>query len=291
MKLCRVRLDDAKAYTGVFDGDRVELFPEPDDEGEIFRAVLFAEDPEAVARKFGGSEPRVVLWDEVEVLPPMVGSEVWAAGVTYRRSKDARQEESQGAGDFYAKVYGAARPELFFKADRRRVVGHRGKVRLRRDTAWCVPEPELAVLVSPDRRVVGYTIGDDVSCRDIEGENPLYLPQAKVFADCCALGPVVTTANAMPDLSTVRVRLEIWRGGRVLFQGATSLREMVRPVEELVDWLFREQDFPEGVTLLTGTGIVPPDDFSLAEGDWVGIEVDGIGRLETGVYQLPARSF
>jgi 2-dehydro-3-deoxy-D-arabinonate dehydratase len=155
-------------------------------------------------------------------------------------------------------------------------------VRLRHDTKWCVPEPELALVINPHMKIVGFTIGDDVSCRDIEGENPLYLPQAKVFDACCALGPVVTLADSMPSHDTVRIRMIIHRGDREVFSGLTSLAKMARRFDDLVMWLAREQRFPHGVILLTGTGIVPPDEFSLQPGDQIAISIDGIGTLTTG---------
>jgi 2-dehydro-3-deoxy-D-arabinonate dehydratase len=221
------------------------------------------------------------------MLPPIDLQEVWGAGVTYERSQVARREESQGGGSFYDKVYRADRPELFLKATPARVVGPLQRVRLRRDTKWCVPEPELALVINPHMKVVGFTIGDDVSCRDIEGENPLYLPQAKVFDGCCALGPVVTLAETMPPITSIQISMSIARGGREIYAGATSLAKMARRLDELVAWLGRDQSFPHGVILLTGTGIVPPDDFSLQVGDLISISIDGIGTLITGVERGP----
>jgi 2-dehydro-3-deoxy-D-arabinonate dehydratase len=214
-----------------------------------------------------------------ELLAPIDRQEIWAAGVTYKRSKVAREHESQSAGSFYDKVYAAKRPELFFKSTAERVVGPNGRVRVRRDSKWSVPEPELALFVAPDRRIVGYSIGNDMSARDIEGENPLYLPQAKVYDQSCALGPAVTLAHAFPPRDQVAIEMTIERGGKTVFQGSTRLTEMARTAEELVEWLFRENTFPHGVVLLTGTGIVPPDDFALAAGDRVAIEISAIGRL------------
>ena len=210
---------------------------------------------------------------------------MWAAGVTYKRSQEARERESAGAGRFYDLVYTAPRPELFFKATARRVVGPGERVYVRRDSRWSVPEPELALVVSPQLRIVGFTIGNDMSARDIEGENPLYLPQAKVYDHSCALGPVITLAGSMPPPDQVAIRLTIERTGRPVFEGVTSLTQMARPLEELVDWLGRDNSFPGGVILLTGTGIVPPDEFSLASGDVVHIDITGIGRLTNPVAQ------
>jgi 2-dehydro-3-deoxy-D-arabinonate dehydratase len=224
-----------------------------------------------------------VARDAVTFLPPLDAQEVWAAGVTYKRSKQAREEESKGAARFYDMVYTAPRPELFFKATARRVVGPGAAVRIRGDARWSVPEPEVALLVSPQMKIVGYTIGNDMSSRDIEGENPLYLPQAKVYDGSCALGPMITLAGDLPPREQVAIRLTITRAGAVAFAGATTLAAMARTFEDLVSWLRRENSFPDGVVLLTGTGIVPPDDFTLAIGDEVAIEVTGIGVLRNVV--------
>jgi 2-dehydro-3-deoxy-D-arabinonate dehydratase len=233
------------------------------------------------------SSAGVIPLDSVRLLAPIDAQEIWGAGVTYERSKVARQEESEQGGSFYDLVYRAPRPELFFKATPSRVVGPGEPIRVRRDTLWCVPEPELALVLTPALRLVGFTIGNDVSARDIEGENPLYLPQAKVYDASCALGPVVTVAPAMPPLNTLTIRLEIERNGTAAFDGSTSFGRMVRRLEELIDWLGRDNLFPDGVVLLTGTGIVPPDEFTLQAGDLVRITVDGIGTLTNPVIQGP----
>jgi len=203
--------------------------------------------------------------------------------VTYKRSKVAREEESRGAAQFYDKVYTAARPELFLKATPERVVGHGHPIRVRADSKWNVPEPELTLVVSPDLKIVGYTIGNDVSSRDIEGENPLYLPQAKVYKQSCSVGPLITLVENMPALPGVEIRLVVRRGGTAAFEGTTTLAQMARTPESLVDWLGRENDFPHGVLLLTGTGIVPPDSFNLSPGDSVDITIAGIGTLSNPV--------
>ncbi|MFQ3652230.1 MAG: fumarylacetoacetate hydrolase family protein, partial [Gemmataceae bacterium] len=218
---------------------------------------------------------------QAQWLPPLDDQEVWAAGVTYIRSKVAREEESasSGASRFYDAVYTAERPELFFKAPAWRVVGPGQPVRIRKDARWSVPEPELALVVSPRLQIVGYTIGNDMSSRDIEGENPLYLPQAKCYDGSCAIGPWITLAEAMPAAVGVRIVLEIDRAGDTVFQGDTSLAQMKRRLDELVAWLGRELSFPHGVVLLTGTGIVPPDSFTLEVGDHVAITIAGIGTL------------
>jgi len=227
----------------------------------------------------GGSLPEVRL-EDFEICAPIGAQEVWAAGVTYYRSRDARMEESKsaGGGDFYDRVYTAERPELFFKGTASRVVGHRGKVAIRSDATWSVPEPELALLISPTGKILGYTIGNDMSSRDIEGENPLYLPQAKVYYRSCALGPGVVISSNLPPVST-KIHLEIVREGAVSFAGSTALSAMKRDCASLVEYLYRDNVFPNGCFLLTGTGIVPPDSFTLSQGDEIRISIDEVGTL------------
>ena len=227
---------------------------------------------------------RVALKLDQNLLAPIGSQEVWAAGVTYHRSRDARMEESEsaGGGDFYGRVYHAERPELFFKATPHRVVGPGGKVAIRSDAKWSVPEPELALLISPRGKIIGYTVGNDMSSRDIEGENPLYLPQAKVYDRSCALGPCVLLGSDPLPRST-EIRLEILRGGKSAFSGRTTLNELRRDPQMLVDYLYRDNSFPRGCFLLTGTGIVPPDTFTLAYGDEIRITIDGIGTLMNAV--------
>src|SRR3954469_5002862 len=214
------------------------------------------------------------------LLPPIGSQEVWAAGVTYFRSRDARMEESKvaGGGSFYDRVYHAPRPELFFKATPHRVVGPGAKVAIREDSFWSVPEPELALLISPGGKIAGYTVGNDMSSRDIEGENPLYLPQAKVYDRSCALGPCVLVSEDPLPAST-EIRIEIRRAGDVVFSGATTLADMKRKPEELVSYLYRHSSFPQGCFLLTGTGVVPPDSFTLKFGDEISITIPPIGTL------------
>jgi len=224
--------------------------------------------------------PESFKLDEADYLPPIVSQEVWAAGVTYRKSRSARMEEAEdaGGGGFYEKVYSAERPELFPKALPHRVAGHGQGVRIRADSRWNVPEPELTVLVSPGGKIGGYTIGNDMSSRDIEGENPLYLPQAKVYDMSCALGPCVLVKDTALPKET-GISLAIFREGATVFEGKTELSEMKRKAEELVSYLFRECSFPYGCFLMTGTGIVPPSDFSLLVGDEIRITIGGIGTL------------
>ncbi|MGA2746371.1 MAG: fumarylacetoacetate hydrolase family protein [Candidatus Sulfotelmatobacter sp.] len=215
-----------------------------------------------------------------DLLPPIGSQEVWAAGVTYYRSRNARMQESKsaGGGDFYDRVYNAARPELFFKSMPHRVVGTGGKVAIREDAVWSVPEPELTLLVTPKGNIAGYTIGNDMSSRDIEGENPLYLPQAKVYDRSCALGPCLLIEDE-PLSDATGIELEIRRDGITAFSGSTTLKEMKRKPQELVEYLYRNNSFPHGCFLLTGTGIVPPDSFTLKPGDEIRITIPPIGTL------------
>ncbi len=222
---------------------------------------------------------------KAKVLPPIDQQEVWAAGVTYKRSQAARMEESEAAKDCYDRVYDADRPEIFFKATPSRCSGYGGPLRIRVDATWNVPEPELALVVNPKGKIVGFTIGNDMSSRDIEGDNPLYLPQAKVYNQCCGLGPCITLADSMPDLMSVQIRLSVVRNGTEVFGGSTGVSEMKRRVEDLVQWLFRDNDMPNGAILLTGTGIVPNSDFTLQPKDVVKISIDGIGTLENYIVQ------
>ncbi len=247
--------------------------------------VLEADDPVATATFLADRSARPTPLAEAKLLAPIDAQEVWAAGVTYRRSRTARMEESRQAASFYDLVYEAPRPELFFKASTHRVVGPAQSIRIRSDSRWSVPEPELALVLNSRLALVGYTIGNDVSARDIEGENPLYLPQAKVYDACCALGPAITLATAFPPLEEVSIRLLIRRASTVAFEGAVAATEIVRSFDELIGWLGRDNRFPHGAFLLTGTGIVPRNDFALAAGDTVEITIDGIGTLANSVVQ------
>jgi 2-dehydro-3-deoxy-D-arabinonate dehydratase len=273
---------DPVAHVGSLEGDQiVPLGTGPVGLSEILHSgdVLHA-----VRERTGTAGPRLEL-NSVRVLAPIDLQEVWGAGVTYERSKLARQEESEQGGSFYDLVYRAERPELFFKATPSRVVGPDQAIRVRSDTRWCVPEPELALVISPALELIGFTIGNDVSARDIEGQNPLYLPQAKVYDACCALGPAITLPQSMPGLAEIEIRLEIVRDTEVVHQGVTPCSRMVRGFHELIDWISRDNHFPEGLILLTGTGIVPPDEFSLRPGDLVRITITGIGTLSNSVIQ------
>jgi 2-dehydro-3-deoxy-D-arabinonate dehydratase len=231
----------------------------------------------ATARETDPAAPQVLL-------APIGSQEVWAAGVTYYRSRDARMDESRDSGGatFYDRVYDAERPELFFKSTPQRVVAPGGVVRVRRDSSWSVPEPELVLVIDARGAVVGYTVGNDMSARDIEGENPLYLPQAKVYDGSCSIGPgVLFTSEPLPP--TTAIRLVIRRAGAIAFEGETTTGQIKRGFDELAGWLCRESTFPVGCYLFTGTGIVPPDAFTLASGDEVAISIDGIGTLTNPV--------
>jgi 2-dehydro-3-deoxy-D-arabinonate dehydratase len=223
---------------------------------------------------------------QTDAQAPIGSQEVWAAGVTYFRSRAARMEESKsaGGGDFYDRVYEAPRPELFFKATPHRVAGPGQDVRIRRDSKWNVPEPELALVVNSLGGIIGYTIGNDMSSRDIEGENPLYLPQAKVYAQSCGLGPGILISD-QPLPAETEIRLEIIRAEETVFEGQTKLSAMKRTPQELVEYLFRDNVFPYGCFLLTGTGIVPPDEFTLAVEDEIRITIEPIGTLINYVTQ------
>lgn len=228
----------------------------------------------------GGGEPQI----GETILAPIAAQEVWCAGVTYLRSRTARVEESRAGGgsSLYDRVYSAERPELFMKAAPWRVRGHGDRVRIRRDAEWTVPEPELALCINARGEIVGYTIGDDVSSRDIEGENPLYLPQAKTYDGSCALGPAVLIADGPLSPDTV-IDLSITRDTDVVFHGSTTLSQMRRTFEELVSFLYCETSFPQGSILLTGTGIVPPADVKLESDDEIRIEIAAIGVLTNTV--------
>jgi 2-dehydro-3-deoxy-D-arabinonate dehydratase len=260
-------------------GGAFHALPELDWDG-LFRAS----DPAAtIAQRLAASERLPSLAGRT-VLTPLQSQEVWAAGVTYYRSRDARMEESKSGGgeDFYARVYEAERPELFMKATPHRVVGPGQGVRIRKDSRWNVPEPELTLAVNAAGRVFGVTIGNDMSSRDIEGENPLYLPQAKVYDQCCALGPCLLLADEPLPPST-EIRLRINRGAHNAFDGATTLAQLRRTPDELAGWLFRNNSFPNGCFLMTGTGIVPTSNFTLKQGDVIEITIEPIGILTNTV--------
>lgn len=237
-----------------------------------------------LARDLPAASPSIPL-ENVQWLPPIDDQEVWAAGVTYKRSQTARMEESEAAASCYDRVYTAARPELFFKATPNRCSGHLGKLRIRSDATWNVPEPELTLVLSNTGKIVGYTVGNDMSSRDIEGDNPLYLPQAKVYNQCCGLGPWIALADSMPPRDTIGIFLKIIRSNETVFTGETGVAQMARKLEDLVQWLIRDNDLPNGAFMLTGTGVVPDSPFTLAKDDTVHISIDGIGTLTNTIVQ------
>ena len=238
----------------------------------------------AAKRKFPANAfAQVPSQGRMHWLPPVDLQEVWAAGVTYERSREARQEEAIDGGDIYARVYEAARPELFFKANGQRVIGPGGDVGIRADARWNVPEPELGLVINPALEIVGMVAGNDMSSRDIEGENPLYLPQAKVYKGSCSLGPGLVLGRIENEWPRLGIELHIERDGHEMFSGKTHTDHMHRRPDELVKYLGRSQEFPDGVVLLTGAGVVPLDDFTLQPGDKITITIDNVGQLENRV--------
>jgi 2-dehydro-3-deoxy-D-arabinonate dehydratase len=246
--------------------------------------LLATENPSTAIRSLATDAP-LSIDDTIRWLPPIDNQEVWAAGVTYKRSQTARMEESEAAASCYDRVYQADRPELFFKATPHRVSGHKQPLRIRSDATWNVPEPEITLVLNPQFRIIGLTVGNDMSSRDIEGENPLYLPQAKCYDQCAGLGPWITLFDTLPAMNELRVDLKINRDGQIVFDQQTSGAEMARSFEDLVGWLSRDNSMPSGAFLMTGTGIVPSNDFTLQPGDLVHISIAGIGTLSNPIVQ------
>ncbi len=246
--------------------------------------ILATEDPIATLGSLTKEAPRLID-QSVRWLPPIDFQEVWAAGVTYKRSQTARMEESEAAASCYDRVYNADRPELFFKATPHRVSGHGQPLRIRQDATWNVPEPEVTLVLSPEKKIVGLTVGNDMSSRDIEGENPLYLPQAKCYDQCAGIGPWITLYKSLPEMSEIAIDLKIERGDKIVFDQQTSAGQMARTFDDLVQWLGRDNSFPNGAFLMTGTGIVPTTEFTLLPGDVVNISIHGIGTLSNPITQ------
>lgn len=246
--------------------------------------LLAADNPIATIAGLETDAP-LAIDDSVRWLPPIDTQEVWAAGVTYKRSQTARMEESEAAASCYDRVYQADRPELFFKATPNRVRGHLSALRIRQDATWNVPEPEVTLVLNPQLRIIGLTCGNDMSSRDIEGENPLYLPQAKCYDQSAGLGPWVTLYDSLPAPGELVVDLKIERAGELVFDQQTSAGEMARSFEDLVSWLGRDNSFPTGAFLMTGTGIVPTTEFTLQPGDLVHIRIAGVGTLTNPIIQ------
>jgi 2-dehydro-3-deoxy-D-arabinonate dehydratase len=284
MKLAKFRLSTGQTGVGRVEGDQVLPFDLSGGQYRSLFEILEADNPYEAAEFLTRADDRVSL-EDVTLLPPIDQQEVWAAGVTYKRSKTARMEESAAAASCYDRVYASPRPELFFKATPHRVAGHGQPLRIRADSNWNVPEPELTLVLSSKLQLVGFTVGNDMSSRDIEGDNPLYLPQAKCYNQSCGLGPWITLPVGMPPRSEIGIRLVIRRSGKIVFDGRTSVDHMARTFENLVGWLGRDNTFPTGAFLLTGTGIVPDTSFSLQPKDIVEIKIDGIGTLLNPIVQ------
>lgn len=262
-----------------------ELFPlVMTDQLRTLADLIAASSPIAATNSLQ-TESAITIDDSIRWLPPIDSQEVWAAGVTYKRSQTARMEESEAAASCYDRVYNADRPELFFKATPHRVAGHGQPLRIRADATWNVPEPEITLVINPAMKIVGLTVGNDMSSRDIEGENPLYLPQAKCYDQCAGLGPWVTLLEQLPSAASLGVDLKIIRDGQTVFDQQTSGGEMARTFEDLVGWLAKDNSFPAGAFLMTGTGIVPTSDFTLLPGDVVNITIDGVGTLSNPIIQ------
>ncbi len=282
MKLCRFRVSEAAPRVGVLlhESQVLDLSA-----AGIERLQPLLDNRDVVTLLAALSKqnlPRHRL-EQVRLLPPVERQEIWAAGVTYLRSKAARMEESEFSANAYDRVYAAERPELFFKSLPEKAAGPGDWIGIRGDGRWNVPEPELALVLNSKGQIVGYTIGNDMSSRDIEGENLLYLPQAKVYDHSCALGPCLRVGASEAEARQWKIHLRIYRQDVAAFEGETSVTNIKRPFAELAEFLFRSQSFPHGAILLTGTGIVPPDDFSLQPKDRVEIQISGIGTLENVV--------
>jgi 2-dehydro-3-deoxy-D-arabinonate dehydratase len=258
------------------------LLPQQDWGNFINRDNLYEESGKAVESLEG--DESIQNWLSGSLQPPVDRQEVWAAGVTYLRSRDARMEEAKESGGdtFYDKVYAAERPELFFKSTASKVVGPQQAVRIRKDSTWDVPEPELALFITAGGNIVGYSIGNDMSSRSIEGENPLYLPQAKMYDGAAALGPCLYVPGE-PIAPTTKISIEIRRGDTVMYQDETPISQMKRKHTELVEFLYRESSFPDGCFLMTGTCLVPPNSFTLQSADVITITIEGIGQLQNTV--------
>jgi len=285
MKVCRFSQDSGGLRIGLVldEGTLLDLSPAGVDRLAV---ILENQDPAAFAATFARRNlPRVPV-AAAKLHAPVERQEIWAAGVTYLRSKAARMAESDFSATAYDRVYASERPEIFFKGLAEKAVATGDAVGIRRDSRWNVPEPELALVLNSGGRVVGCTIGNDMSSRDIEGENLLYLPQAKIYDRSCALGPWITLGASEEAARAWTVRILIARAGAAVFSGETKVGQLKRRFDELAGYLFRSQKFPHGAVLLTGTGIVPPDTFTLQPGDEVGIEIDGIGRLRNTVVEV-----
>jgi len=285
MKLCRFKNKDNHCH-----GTRIGLVNENSTVTDLTAAgvdkltrLLEAEDPVTLVGHLAKLSLPCLPLADIQLLAPVGWHEVWAAGVTYLRSKTARMEESDFSANAYNRVYEAARPEIFFKSLAHKVVAPGDAVGIRRDAKWSVPEPELALVMNSRGKIVGHTIGNDMSSRDIEGENLLYLPQAKTYQRSCAIGPCIILGTPEAQAREWTIKLNIEREGKNVFTGETSVGQIKRRFEELAEYLFRSQVFPYGAILLTGTGVVPPDTFTLRNDDVIEIEITGIGTLRNPV--------
>ncbi len=283
MNLCRFSLKNSPMRVGLVEGQHVV---DLSSEGCVsITELLEAKDIAAAVQRFTRRDPRRLLLSDpdVKLLPPVDRQEIWAVGVTYLRSKTARMEESDFSATAYDRVYDAPRPELFFKSMPEKAVGTGDQVGIRSDAKWNVPEPELALVLNSRGELAGFTIGNDMSSRDIEGENLLYLPQAKIYDRACAVGPWITAGVSETAARTWTIQITILRGGASVFNGEVNVSQIKRGFQELIDYLFRSQKFPHGAIMLTGTGVVPANEFTLAVGDRVKITISGIGTLENEV--------
>jgi 2-dehydro-3-deoxy-D-arabinonate dehydratase len=286
MKLAKVLLPDQTRQIVSVEEDIVRILEMHQVENiQRLSDILHAPDPVGLAKFLIAPKKAPIEIKDVTFLAPVDQQEVWAAGVTYKRSMVARMEESEHGKSHYDMVYSAPRPELFFKATPQRVVHPGEPVRIRADSKWSVPEPEIVLVITPDLRITGYTIGNDMSSRDIEGENPLYLPQAKYYNQSCAIGPWIRLAEPGYSKDDMGIYLRIERHHETVFEGESSGKEIVRTFQELADWLGKELAFPDGALLFTGTGIIPPDNFTLHPYDLVTISIQGIGELKNPVIQ------
>ncbi len=283
MKLCRFHTGDKQPRVGLLTKAGKHVLDLTAAGVASLESLLESKNLSSTLAKLGAAKLPQLALAKIALLPPIDRQEVWAVGVTYLRSKTARMEESDFSATAYDRVYDAARPELFFKSQPEKVVGHGDTVGIRRDAKWNVPEPELTLVFNSRGALVGYTIGNDMSSRDIEGENLLYLPQAKIYDRACAVGPWIVVGSDEAAARTWSIQITIRRGGRVAFKGTTSVGQIKRRFEELRGYLFRSQTFPRGVALLTGTGVVPPDTFTLRRGDEISITISGIGTLTNKV--------
>jgi 2-dehydro-3-deoxy-D-arabinonate dehydratase len=284
MKLAKAKTGSGIVF-GIFEGDSVVPV-----NGCSSLAELLEQDDIVRFASNNRNDSAAVALSAAQLVAPVDLQEIWAAGVTYTRSKAARMEESETAASCYDRVYVSERPEIFLKATPHRVVGPDESIRIRYDATWNVPEPELTLVINSRKQLVGFTIGNDMSSRDIEGDNPLYLPQAKVYNQCCGLGPCITLTDEMPPVEEIGIRLVVGRDGTNVYEDGASVSQMARTFDDLIHWLGRDSDFPDGAFLLTGTGIVPDSSFTLKPGDVVTIEIDGIGTLTNHVVQNPAPS-